>query len=218
MKPWPEEVQWCANNWKGKNPVAIVRKLAFNAYVYCIREERNRRLYKGETKFHNEVLQRISTLVRKKASCMKVKTEDTIAARSFLHKWCNDVEYYHKQPIMCSWLRPTHGKFMINTDGSLSEGSGSFGAIIRDSQGDVISAAAGSAPNSSITVLELRGVELGTQLASNQNWQHVIVASDSMAAVQILKKQVEPPWQAITTIRRIRQLRCLCILFYFSCI
>lgn len=93
--PWQEEVKWCIDKFKGKNPMSIIRKLAFNAFIYCIWEERNARLYKGTWKFDYEVYTRIKTLVRKKSSCVKFKTEDTAEARSFLTAWDCRVEFFH---------------------------------------------------------------------------------------------------------------------------
>lgn len=95
---------------------------------------------------------------------------------------------------------------MINADGSQKNPNGSFGAIIRDSQGVALIAGAGSSTSRSITMLELQGIELGLKMAARTNLQSIMVGSDSKTAVHYLKNVVDPPWQALSTFRIIKSL------------
>lgn len=99
------------------------------------------------------------------------------------------------------------GVAMINTDGSYSEQHGSYGAIIRDSLGEVIGACAGSVEPSSITLHEVQGVENGFKLAISKGIRHAMVGSDSKNAVAFINKTSEPPWQLLHTLRRIERMR-----------
>lgn len=98
--PWQDEVSWCVEKFKGKGPIATVRRLAFNAFMYCIWEERNAKLYKGKWKYNHEVYSRILTLIRKKISCIHFKVEDSAEARSFLEAWSNSIEFFHNHVQM----------------------------------------------------------------------------------------------------------------------
>lgn len=95
---------------------------------------------------------------------------------------------------------------MINTDGSVSVNGSSFGAIVRNSDGEVIYAAAGSFNQNSIDIVELEGVELGLKVADMLQIQSAIVGTDSMNAVRYVKNKTDPPWQAIALLRRIQAL------------
>ncbi|OVA12627.1 Ribonuclease H domain [Macleaya cordata] len=86
---------------------------------------------------------------------------------------------------------------MINTDGSLSDTSAGYGAIIRDSNSDAIAAAAaGSTTPISITVYELQGIEAGLTLALRHNLNHVCVGTDSKVVVSIFERNGNNvPWR-----------------------
>ncbi|OVA04877.1 hypothetical protein BVC80_1215g6 [Macleaya cordata] len=94
------------------------------------------------------------------------------------------------------WERPAPKEiFMINCDGSLvtekiwdgsfKKTAGYYGALIRDSRGEVIAAAAGrSREPVDITIHELQGLEIGLKLAGTYNGiERISVGTDSQTVV-----------------------------------
>ncbi|XP_039068433.1 uncharacterized protein LOC120214662 [Hibiscus syriacus] len=60
---WEEFLEMASSNWKGKSLLSTVMKIALNALVYLLWEERNRRLYQGRTRPANELLKNIKSIV-----------------------------------------------------------------------------------------------------------------------------------------------------------
>ncbi|OVA01097.1 Ribonuclease H domain [Macleaya cordata] len=145
--------------------------------------------------------------VRLKFSTLDAKVEDTDHNRQLVAKWNINAVFQRHQEIRCSWKGPDEDFVQLNSDGSLNNDSGGFGAILRDRCGDAISAVAGSSRPSSVIHHELQGVEAGLKLASSYGFRKICVGSDSQTVVSYFNiTKAKPPWQEKHLWRRIQRL------------
>lgn len=158
-------MKWCAEHFKGKSLISLVRRLILNSFIHHIRRERNSRIFTSKYSSIETVSYNITHEVWLKMSAQNLKTEDNAANREFIERWRFDCTFIVKSPIPCKWLAPKGYDVMINTDGSMNEDSAGFGAILRDTLGDPSAASYGGSPPTSVIKHELQGVEMGLQLA-----------------------------------------------------
>ncbi|OVA01778.1 Ribonuclease H domain [Macleaya cordata] len=120
-----------------------------------------------------------------------------------MDRWGLNARFQVPQMITCYWLKPSPGFMMINTDGSLNDGATGFGAIIRDEEGDALTAVVGSSVPKTITYHELQGLEAGLRLTASHNYRNVQVGTDSITVLSYFQQPIDPPWIAIPIMRRI---------------
>ncbi|OVA18802.1 Ribonuclease H domain [Macleaya cordata] len=178
-------------------------KLTFNAFFYHVWDERNRRIFRSETRPPFQVLSIIRLEVRLKASMFNKSVVDTDYNRQFIDKWCLDAQFVVPRFISCYWLKPSNRCVMLNTDGSLCDDFAGFGAIIRNEDGEVQAAAAGSSSPISVAVHELQGLEIGLRLAFLHGFHRIQVGVDSKQVIAYVQRLATPPWIAIPIMRSI---------------
>jgi len=91
------------------------------------------------------------------------------------------------------WRRPPNGVLKLNCDGSFlpSEKSGSWGCLIRDSDGDVVQAGRGKINNLlSAFQAELIACLQGIQMAASLGIGRLILATDAMEVVGAVNSEV----------------------------
>ncbi|KAK1306945.1 hypothetical protein QJS10_CPA10g01775 [Acorus calamus] len=79
-----------------------------------------------------------------------------------------DVQIEEKEltSSIVKWLRSDDGWLKLNTDGSLADDRGGYGALIRNSNSDFQIGLAGRLDLPSINLLELKAIEKGVMLTS----------------------------------------------------
>ncbi|XP_026431629.1 uncharacterized protein LOC113328844 [Papaver somniferum] len=205
---WEEEIYWCLQNFKGHDSVAVINRLVLNAFIYHIWRERNNIIFRSSFNSQDQVSLLIVQDVRFKVSAINCKEEDNSNVRWFMSRWRIDCLFFQPDTIECTWLAPATDETMTNTDGSMSDDAGSFGAILRDHTAEVISAASGSSPPISVLAHEIQGVELGLKMALKFDKLKIHIASDSMVVYNLLTNPTsEPPWNVLQIGRRIKHLR-----------
>ncbi|KAF9600319.1 hypothetical protein IFM89_006632 [Coptis chinensis] len=70
----------------------------------------------------------------------------------------------------------------------------SYGGMARDEHGHVVFAFTRGGNVQSVLFQELKAVEIGISLCITQDYTKVVVASDSLRAIWILKEIEQPPW------------------------
>lgn len=92
------------------------------------------------------------------------------------------------QPYV-SWCPPPHGWMKLNSDGSVitQNEEAACGGVLRDSEGKFVSAYAVNLGKCNIMQAELWGILHGLQLAWQLGVQQVLVESDSMSAIRLVK-------------------------------
>ncbi|KAK1270111.1 hypothetical protein QJS04_geneDACA020970 [Acorus gramineus] len=108
-----------------------------------------------------------------------------------------------KSTSIVTWLHPVDGWLKLNTDGSLADDPGGYGALIRNSNGDYITSLAGRLDLPSINLLELKAIEQGVLLGSSICAHKLWIECDSTTALAWLNGRGNTPWTAIRSLRNI---------------
>lgn len=157
---WDEEIAWCSDNFRGSSCMTTIKKLAFIGFVYHIWRERNNRVFRTQSNSIEQVSMIIVQDIRLKMTAKIHKEVENHNVRWFMERWKVDCQFIRVDLIYCTWLAPSIDEVMMNSDGSLRDESGGFGAILRISNGDVLDAACGGYFPNSVMAHELQGVEL----------------------------------------------------------
>ncbi|XP_026450979.1 uncharacterized protein LOC113351147 [Papaver somniferum] len=149
----------------GHDSVDIIKRLVLNGFIYHILRERNNRIFRSSFNSQDQVSLLIFQDVRFEMSTSICMEEDNVHLRWFMSRWRINFLFIQPDIIECTWLAPANDKIIINTNGSKSDDAGSFGAILRDHNAEVLSAASGDSPPISVLAHERHGVELGLKMA-----------------------------------------------------
>ncbi|KAK1325494.1 hypothetical protein QJS10_CPA01g02289 [Acorus calamus] len=96
-----------------------------------------------------------------------------------------------------TWRPPDIDWTKSNSDGSLSIDRAGYGAVLRNSDGKLLAAAATQESSLlSINVLEFRGILQGLKLARSLGLQKIHIESDSTTAIAWVQGKGCLPWQA----------------------
>lgn len=128
--------------------------------------------------------------------------------RTFLNRWNVTCNLVKKEVIPCRWKYPAEDEVMVNIDGSKTDSSSGYGAIIRDTGGFPVAAACGGSVPRTVLLHEMQGADLGLQLALRCKCLKIHLSTDSMALFHLFKsKNPKPPWTLIYLWRKISFLR-----------
>ncbi|XP_039024361.1 uncharacterized protein LOC120157217 [Hibiscus syriacus] len=75
---WESRITWAILEWKGKSLLIIILKLAWTAFIYSVWEERNRRIFRGESRTIDQVIRVIKDFVRIKLSDRNLNRTDGV--------------------------------------------------------------------------------------------------------------------------------------------
>ncbi|XP_060212308.1 uncharacterized protein LOC132639948 [Lycium barbarum] len=126
------------------------------------------------------------------------------------HDVCKEVDQL--KPMIVSvavyWLKPDFGWVKLNVDGCSkgNPGSSGGGGIIRDHNGSVICAFAEYYGDCSNNLAEAKAMLRGIILCINSGFTNVIVESDSMIILNLIKRIKKPPWQLNHIIEQVMDL------------
>ncbi|KAK1309219.1 hypothetical protein QJS10_CPA09g00486 [Acorus calamus] len=101
------------------------------------------------------------------------------------------------------WLLPQGDWFKLNTDGSLADDRGGYGALVRNNKGDFIIGLAGRLDLPSINLLELKAIERGVLIGIAKGVDKLWIESDSTTALAWLHGKGKIPWTALRSLRHI---------------
>ena len=123
--------------------------------------------------------------------------------------------------ILLFWACPPAGFVKLNFDGSkLRNGQSSFGFVIRDVAGEVISAVAQSL-GSSISILQAEawGLQAGVRAAVGLGIKNIIIEGDNLVVINSIKNSWSVPWEIANLIADIkaelREFSCFKIFHIF---
>ncbi|KAK1280639.1 hypothetical protein QJS04_geneDACA014229 [Acorus gramineus] len=103
------------------------------------------------------------------------------------------------------WEPPEEGWLKLNTDGSLANDRGGYGAIIRNPQAEFTIGLAGRLDLPSINLLELKAIEQGVWLGIFIEASKLWIESDSTTALALIRGSGHIPWSAFRSLRRLHQ-------------
>ncbi|KAK1644352.1 hypothetical protein QYE76_062157 [Lolium multiflorum] len=94
-----------------------------------------------------------------------------------------------RQKVRKKWMRPEPGVAKLNTDGAFARDGAATGMVLRDHQGDMIFAACRMLRHcSDATKAELLAIEEGLSLALQWTTSKIVVESDCVEAIELIKK------------------------------
>ncbi|XP_077249345.1 uncharacterized protein LOC143888834 [Tasmannia lanceolata] len=105
----------------------------------------------------------------------------------------------------CSWIKPTPPIIKVNTDAAVQNGSAGLGGLAHDSAGKVLHMFSIRHACEEIHILELKAILHGIRLAKSKNILRIWIESDSLTAVNVIKKIWACPWKAIPVVADIRE-------------
>ncbi|KAK1280910.1 hypothetical protein QJS04_geneDACA024708 [Acorus gramineus] len=82
-----------------------------------------------------------------------------------------------------TWIPPLEGWFKLNSDGSLGDDRGGYGALLRNSRDAFIIGIVGRLDLPSINLLELKAIEQGIWMAITTGVDKLWIESDSTTAL-----------------------------------
>ncbi|XP_026399002.1 uncharacterized protein LOC113294842 [Papaver somniferum] len=205
---WDEEIAWCIGAFKGTSCSSTVKKLGLNGSMYHSWREGNNRVFRTQFASTDVVSFLIVQEVRFKMSASSHQDMESTHARNFMQRWSIDCSFIVPDFIKCTWQGPCEPDIMINSDGSLREESGGFGAILRKPGGAVIVAASGGGPPMFVVAHEMQGLELGLKMAKKEGAASVHISIDSMVVYNLLtNSDMVPPCPVLQIWRRIKTLK-----------
>lgn len=101
----------------------------------------------------------------------------------------NNVSAGHQQNGQQDWKAPPPGWFKVNVDAAtnLSKQWGGLGAVVRDSSGEIVAAAAQRTTlKGNVADMEAEAVLPGIQVAREANCVHFVIESDSKEVVELV--------------------------------
>ncbi|KAF6140188.1 hypothetical protein GIB67_030132 [Kingdonia uniflora] len=104
-----------------------------------------------------------------------------------------------------AWIATPPPFITVNTDGSIIDDKGRWGVMIKEFDGTAIKGAAGSFDSKSITILELKAVEIGLVLADKINRKKAFIVTDSIIVLYYLTGYTTLTWDSKNLVRRIRE-------------
>ncbi|XP_026411017.1 uncharacterized protein LOC113306274 [Papaver somniferum] len=205
-----QQIGWCVQNLKGNKDVGIIRKLTYNAFIYHIWWERNRRIFTQKSLTHELVYDKIIEEVEIKLFDTAIIMPDNPESRDLTNAWRCDTRFLTAAHMEVPWLKPAEDEVAVNTDGSMADSDAGYGSIIRDHNGTPLDAVAGSPTPLSITHHELQGVEAGFKLVVTKGHSKVSLRTDSMTvATYLLSYDPKPPWHCHHVWESIQRYRAL---------
>ncbi|KAK1300408.1 hypothetical protein QJS10_CPB13g01120 [Acorus calamus] len=173
-------------------------------------EERNSRIFRGKVVPKSRVLRYIKSDIRLRFRKTILKAAPTSDILQIAENFESIITEPIKSQCKVLWVPPTPGWIKSNSDGSLSEDRGGYGALLRDTTSNLIVGVAGSSPLPSINLLELKGIQTSLLLSIQHGYNCVWFESDSTTAIAWMKGRGRQPWTALRLLRKISQgILCL---------
>ncbi|KAK1327173.1 hypothetical protein QJS10_CPA01g01639 [Acorus calamus] len=173
-------------------------------FFWFIWMERNNRIFRGKSLHKRELMRRIKAeiSIRLQFSVLKAAiSPELIKVAENYGTSISDIPVTSK-PVQ--WIPPDSNWLKVNSDGSLSEDRGGYGAIIRDEKGNFIIGAAGQSNPKSINLLEFQGILLGLELGLQIGASRIWFEADSTTAIAWLKGTGSLPWTALRIQRKLQ--------------
>lgn len=143
--------------------------------------------------------------VRIKLSCANFVMKEGPAKEIMEEQWRVIIKTSNRMKTQVKWVMPPEGTVKINTDGSLKNNRGSWGAAMRDHEGQAVKIAHGISPYNSIDEIEMDAAYQGLELAWKHGFRDVFINVDSSTILHYLKMQ-EPPWIVRQRVKKMKEL------------
>lgn len=197
-----DEVRWLLNARCSCQVQKDGMRLMFAVYIYWVWRSRNDKIYSGIAHTVNNLFVQIRDEVRIKLQSNNYRMEEGPERSDMENTWGITIPTKELIVQRVKWCKPMVGRWKLNTDGSMRNGNGFWGAAIRDSEGKVCRAMHGVSPMKCIDEVELDALEQGLEIACKYGYNRLIINMDSAIALHYVK-MARPPWQLRGRVRRI---------------
>ncbi|XP_060210477.1 uncharacterized protein LOC132637406 [Lycium barbarum] len=136
----------------------------------------------------------------------------TMSTTQWIWKWQDlskkIINSSHKiECIIVRWIKPPMGWTKLNTDGRHSNNDSiGAGGIIRDSNGQIIMSYAKNLAKGSSNIGEAKAIIYGLQWCTSQSLQNIILESDSLIIINMVKGKSKIAWQLQDSIDIIKEM------------
>jgi ribonuclease HI len=183
--------------------------------LWQIWKERNKRIFHSKDSTPELTWDRVATLIKETIRSKSWQAGDKVCKReelSTLHSWqlnLNDSVVVRapkiRTPSSTTWTPPPNGFIKINFDGASkgNPGPAGYGAVIRNSTGEILTLTAGYLGETTNNVAEITGLLQGLRVAATLSSHKIILEGDSQIIIQLITKilhggnpqKISPSWR-----------------------
>ncbi|KAK1304908.1 hypothetical protein QJS10_CPB11g01218 [Acorus calamus] len=127
-------------------------------------KKRNARIFKGKLTAKSQIVQHIKGIIKLIFQTVRLKSTLTPEILQVANSFGVVVQEPTKSYCLVTWIPPPPHWMKANSDGSLTEDRGGYGALLRDNASNLIVGIAGRSSLPSINLLELQGIVAGLSL------------------------------------------------------
>ncbi|KAK1309505.1 hypothetical protein QJS10_CPA09g00969 [Acorus calamus] len=167
--------------------------------------ERNARIFKGKKRNAIWVLRRVQAEITLRFQTVPLKSRITPEILQIAQAFKVKIIEAPLNPRSIIWGPPPVGWIKSNSDGSLSDDRGGYGALLRDCSAQFIIGSAGCIALPSINLLELQGLVAGLQLGLQRGEKKIWFETDSTTVMAWVKGRGNLPWTALRLTRTLVQ-------------
>ncbi|KAK1324928.1 hypothetical protein QJS10_CPA01g01653 [Acorus calamus] len=180
-------------------------QISLSIFCWHVWMERNSRIFSGKSNHKGLLLRQIKADITRRCcslSLKAVRSPDILKIGTFFSISISEIT---SSPTLVRWVPPQLGWIKLNSDGSLSEDRGGYGALLRTHEADFIYGIAGRIDLPSINLLELKASEEGLWLAIRLNFPSIRIETDSTTACAWVLGKGSHSWSSIRSLRHIHQ-------------
>lgn len=129
------------------------------------------------------------------------------------YSWGNLINYIDQcqqqyKIIMVSWIKPTLGRYKLNTDGSCLQENGKIGGggILRDHQGSIIFAFDSPSSFGTNNIAELKAAVYGLEWCEQHGYKDIVLEVDSELLSKWISNTIQIPWRCQQYVQHIHQI------------
>ncbi|KAK1324926.1 hypothetical protein QJS10_CPA01g01651 [Acorus calamus] len=162
-------------------------------------------IFSGKSNHKGLLLRQIKADITRRCcslSLKAVRSPDILKIGTFFSISISEIT---SSPTLVRWVPPQLGWIKLNSDGSLSEDRGGYGALLRTHEADFIYGIAGRIDLPSINLLELKAIEEGLWLAIRLNFPSIWIETDSTTACAWVLGKGSRSWSSIRSLCHIHQ-------------
>ncbi|KAF5207966.1 hypothetical protein FRX31_002445, partial [Thalictrum thalictroides] len=168
--------------------------------------ERNARRFQGKSQTAVNLKSRLVKELPRYLQLQIRGIPDTPVLKALVGRFGIITDFRAKTFIHCTWTRPLQGTIKLNYDAAVKADGSGFGGLLRTSEGHVVCAYSGKGLSSSVYQQELNAVHKGIQLAKDQGFSKIEIASDSLGVIRTINRMEDPPWDCQDQVREIREI------------
>ncbi|KAL5706477.1 hypothetical protein ACHQM5_024637 [Ranunculus cassubicifolius] len=194
-RPAAQEWNYILQISRGKTTYANIIRAAVCSVVAAIWKERNNRRFRKVIFDWKVISAKLLNDLRNYLEMEVEEVQHPVKLEGLFDRLQLKLKLRQRLCTQLSWTPPQVHQVKINADGALALGRGGYGGIIRSHVGQVFLCYGGPSLKLNICYLELLGIREGLKVAFAMGHNNIIIESDSLSSVRMLRKEekVEKP-------------------------